>query len=321
MLENLRPLEEAADELGRLESVTANAPEAVATALRISSIAQLAGLDSDANAPDSGTAWFASLAAADADARHDAELPPSALYWRTLIETEERRVRGGAPLASQRFAIVAPALATYSDRARLEAIWRESGVARPVLIRALDAAAWSPTTALGEAGAALMLCAGGRTDRVRLLPFVDADQPQAPAPASTRESAIAAWRAGDTAPWARFGLDTLARRARVTRLALERVLRSRGEEDARLDPLGRAAINARRALALLRDRFVVTMPSLAAELSLSRPAASDALERLVATGTAREMTGRARDRVYGWSALCPVATAAAGVATDAPTGS
>ena len=104
-------------------------------------------------------------------------------------------------------------------------------------------------------------------------------------------------------------------------MAIEAVLRSLGEEDARLDPLGRGAINARRALALLRERFVTTMPSLAEVLSLSRPAASDALDRLVAAGIAREMTGRARDRVYAWGAVCSVATAADGSAADTPAAS
>jgi hypothetical protein len=315
MFDSSRFLEEAADELGRLEAIVSYAPPATSTALRLACINQLARLDADAGSSTISASRldtrFAALAAAEGDPLHDAELPAAALHWRTLIETEERRVRGGAPLASQRFAIVAPALATYSDRARLEAIWRESGLGRPVLVRALDAAAWSPTLALGEASAALMLCAGGRTDRVRLLPFAESS-----AFAEAREAAVSAWRDGDAGPWTQLGLSSVARRARAIRSAIERLLRSLGEEEARLDSLGRAAINARRALALLRERFVTTMPLLAEELSLSRPAASDALDRLAAAGLAREMTGRARDRVYAWGAACSVA-----VAADAPTAS
>lgn len=314
MLDSSRFLEEAADELGRLEAIVSCAPPATSTALRLACIDQLARLDADADSstisPSRLDTQYAALSAAEGDPLHDAELPAAALHWRTLIETEERRVRGGAPLASQRFAIVAPALATYSDRGRLEAIWRESGLGRPVLVRALDAAAWSPTFALGEAGAALMLCAGGRTDRVRLLPFAES------AAAGAREAAVSAWRNGDAEPWTRMGLTSVARRARAVRSAIEVLLRSLGEEEVRLDPLGRAAINARRALALLRERFVTTMPLLAEALSLSRPAASDALDRLVASGLAHEMTGRARDRVYAWGAACSVA-----VAADAPTAS
>ena len=57
-----------------------------------------------------------------------------------------------------------------------------------------------------------------------------------------------------------------------------------------------------RQLALLRLRFVTTIPALADDLGLSRPAASDAVERLVALGLAREVTGRGRDRVFAYGA-------------------
>lgn len=328
MLKELRLLEEAADELGRLEAVTGFAPSGVSVALRLISIAQLVSLASTERSAES---IFAALAAAEGDPLHDADLPSPALHWRALAESEERRVLGGAPLTSQRFAIVAPTLSTYTDRSSLEAIWRETGLSRPVLIRALDAAAWSPSPALGEASAALMLCAGGRADRVRLLPFADAApaaisdttraalsdaKPRDRTLSNTRDSAIAAWRAGDLSPWTQMGLASAARRARAARVASERLLSALGEEEARLDPLGRAAINARRALATLRQRFVIAMPSLAEVLELSRPAASDALERLVAAGLAREVTGRARDRVYAWDAAWSVA-----LAVDAPTSS
>jgi biotin operon repressor len=40
------------------------------------------------------------------------------------------------------------------------------------------------------------------------------------------------------------------------------------------------------------------MPMLSEQLECSRPAAGDALERLVEVGLAVEITGRQRDRVY-----------------------
>jgi DNA-binding MarR family transcriptional regulator len=102
-------------------------------------------------------------------------------------------------------------------------------------------------------------------------------------------------------------LATVARRAREARRAVESALRGLPQEDVRLDGLGRAAISARRALAHLRAHAVTTMPLLAEELQLSRPAASDALERLVTAGLVRELTGRARDRVYAYEAACAIA--------------
>jgi hypothetical protein len=70
------------------------------------------------------------------------------------------------------------------------------------------------------------------------------------------------------------------------------------EEYARLDALGRAAITARRVLQRLRDQLAVSVPALAEALGASRPAASDALDRLVGMEIAVEVTGRARDRVF-----------------------
>ena len=70
---------------------------------------------------------------------------------------------------------------------------------------------------------------------------------------------------------------------------------------ARLAALGRAGHTARRALPLLRRQGALTMPILAEDLGISRPAATETLERLTATGCAEELTGRARDRVWGYA--------------------
>ena len=293
-----RLLEEAADELARLDAVSAFAPDAFSIALRLDAVVQLARI----SAPDA-TIDFASMAAAEGDPLHDTALPTVAMQWRDLVQGEERRVLGGATLTTARIAVVAPTLATYPERPRLEAIWRESAATRPVLERALDSAAWSPDPAVGEATAALQLCAGGTASRVRLLPFAAA-APEA------RRAAIDAHRAGDVEPWRQLGLATVSRRARAVRRAVEQAVRGLEEEDARLDAMRRAAITARRAHGILRRRAVTTMPVLAEELRLSRPAASDALERLVASGLAREVTGRARDRVYAYEAACAVADSA-----------
>ena len=75
-------------------------------------------------------------------------------------------------------------------------------------------------------------------------------------------------------------------------------------------------MNLHRSLGRLRlDRAaraiggIFRLPREVAEsLGLSRPAAADALERLCTLGIARELTGRARDRVYGYA----VSLAAAG---------
>lgn len=295
----VRLIEEAADELGRLDAACSLAPTSVELALRLVATAGLT---------EPTRSSFLALVAADAEPLHDAALPAHLLAWRDQLAVEERRVRGGARLTAARFATVAPQLDDVEhreDRERLEAIWREPGSSRSVIERALDSAAWSPDAAVAEASAALLLCAGGRTDRVRLLPFVDVV-------GTTRADAIAAHRAGDTESWAAHGLRSLAGCARRTRLAAVSVLAAPEREEQALAALGRAAITAREALALLRRRLASTGPALAEELGISRPAASDALERLVAAGLAREVTGRARDRVFAYEAACAMAVSLLG---------
>lgn len=290
----VRLVEYAADELGRLDTACALAPTSVELALRLVATAGLT---------EPTRSSFFALVAAAADPLHDAALPASLLAWRDQLAGEERRVRGGALLTAARFASLAPQLDDdeYRDqRQRLDAIWREPGSSRSVLERALDSAAWSPAAGVAEASATLLLCAGGRTDRVRLLPFADVI-------GTTRADAIAAHRAGDTESWVALGLHSLAARARRTRLAALSVLAAPEREERALAALGRAAITARGALALLRRRLASTGPALAEDLGISRPAASDALERLVAAGLAREVTGRARDRVFAYEAACAMA--------------
>ena len=281
----MRLFEEAADELGRLDATCALAPGSVEIAF---------GLAACAGLVEPTRSAFSALVAAEADSLHDALLTPGVLAWREVLTAEEKRVRGGARLTAQRFATLDPS-GKDDLRERLDAIWREPGSSRSVLERAIDSAAWSPDVAVGEASAALLLCAGGRTDRVRILPFAAADPVE-------RAAAIRAHRDGNGDAWTTLALRTLAVRALTARLAARLVIDASESEAARVQSLGRAAITARSALALLRRRFVTTIPALADDLELSRPAANDAVERLVALGLAREVTGRARDRVFAYGA-------------------
>ena len=290
-LESQAALEEAADELARLDEICTLVPASASRILWLLTVAELT---------DPRPELLHALVAAEGDSFHDAALSPPALLWRDLITDQERRTRGGAFLSTTRFTELVPALATYAERGRLEAIWRESGCARPVLVRALDSAAWWPSGTeqahadAGDLTAALLLCGGGRTDRIRVLPF-------AGIPAETRTAALHAWRAGDQEPWALLALAAAAHRARERREGLRRVHAMREREEVTLGSMGRAGISARRALDALRTFLAMSMPALAEELELSRPATAAALERLTAAGLLREVTARARDRVYAYA--------------------
>ena len=101
-----RALEEAADELGRLDATAVLAPLSFSVALQLAAVAELARLGADrANGADVGEAPdgpnLDALIAAEGDPLHDTSLPSTALHWRDLLPSEERRVRSGATLSSR----------------------------------------------------------------------------------------------------------------------------------------------------------------------------------------------------------------------------
>lgn len=279
-------LEEAADELARLDTVVALAPASLALALRTAALAALSkGTRAECDA----------LVAAESDTLLDRTLELDSLIWRDRLDDGERRARSGsaiqldAPDAGEDFSALL--LRASDDRSPLE--------------RAIAVAAAAPTDAIGELAAALLLCRDGRMGRVRLLPFVGVA-------ADLRRSAVEAHRAGAPTVWIRLASEALTQRARRLRRAAQPLHDQVLRDEALLESLGRAAITARRAATLLRSELAGTMPWVAESLGLSRPAAADALERLCTLGIARELTGRARDRVYGYA----VSLAAAGTLLD-----
>lgn len=302
-------IEEAADEVGRLDEVCRAAAPSHGLVLLLVAVTELT---------DRTQATLSHLLASEADTLHEATLPSRAARWRLALADEERRARGGAFLSASRLTDLVPTLTNYVARDRLEEIWRERGRVRPVLLRALDSAAWFPESSdvetpegespeggnaaaasAGDACAALLLCGGGRTDHLRFLPF-------ATVRGDARARAIRSWREGEHDPWVQLALPAAAQRARQLRDAVRAVTESMTEEDERAAGMGRAGITAARALGALRRHAATSMPALAEELGVSRPAAAAALERLTDAGLAREVTGRARDRVYAYEAALSV---------------
>jgi hypothetical protein len=210
-----------------------------------------------------------------------------------LVAAEERRARSGAPLTVARVLAHDASIAGTlpMDHAALDEALRPGGQPRPVLLRAVAAAAACGEGVLAELVPALLLCSTGMTDQLRVLPFAGVDRAQ-------RAEALVAWRAGDEELFTALTLGECAQVARERRMGIRRALVAIGEDESQLAPLGRAAITARRALAVLRDQLATSMPQLSELLDCSRPAAGDALERLVEAGLAVEITGRQRDRVF-----------------------
>lgn len=291
-----RLIEEASQELARLDASCLLTHPAASIALRTGAIAALAGTGTK------GTrAHFRAFG--QPDDRTFAATAPTAYRWWAFLREEERRARSGAPPSVtrlERSGTVIPPDAI----ARIEQALRASDPRDAALGRALDVAAAVPDHALGEAAAALILCAEGRTDEVRLLPFDGVR-------GAARDEAKAQWLAGEPEAWISLGLGSLDMRARQCRLAVARLHDGLRAEDEALSALGRAAITPREALSLLRSDAATSMPLLASSLGISRPAAADALELLTSVGIATEVTGRRRDRVYAWTAALAVADALA----------
>lgn len=281
-----RLVEECAEELGRLDSLIAISPASVPLLLQNWTVARLATPDSQAMRVAS-----AALVASRVEMVHAAALSEELALWQQRLEDGERRARSGAPLAVPEHLSLGAA-----ERAQLTDALRPGGQPRSVLLRAACVAGVieaAGSAADAELLAALVLTATGTTDRVRLLPFAELS--------AGRAEAIEAWRAGDPQPFTQAALAALAPAARRLRLQVRLLLDARAAEDEHLSSIGRAAGTARRALQVLRDSLATSMPDLAQRLSCSRPAAGDALERLVELGLAEEITGRGRDRVYVWA--------------------
>jgi hypothetical protein len=316
-LRSARLLEVASAELARLDVLLSTAPAAFSVALRLAATARAGSqgaIDTTATTRDVTTraqrdgardertipheSSLAALIAATVESRHAESLHPSLAAAQDFVNAEEALVREGKPLASSRLA--ARRIALW-DASAVDAAAKAGHSPRPALLRAvaIDAAVVEPAAA--SAVAALLLCGTGVTERVRLLPFVDV------APGD-RAEALGAWADGDHEPWRVAALTELARAARERQRDVADAFAAMPEGDAALDAIGRGAITARAALALLHAELAASVPSLSARLGLSRPAAGDALERLVELGLATEVTGRARDRVF---ALASAVTCAA----------
>ncbi|MBX3131842.1 MAG: hypothetical protein KF689_00475 [Gemmatimonadaceae bacterium] len=279
-------MEEASEELARAEALIGLTPGALPMLLQAGAVAALT-----TSLPEAMRSARAALVAAWVDPTHAGIVDPAMEQWQRRLEDEERRVRGGLPLTVSRFADL---LGADADRELLEDALRPGGQTRPQLLRAVQAAAACGDEEPNVAAAvlpALLLCATGMTDRVRILPFIGFT-------GDARREAIAEWRRGEPGPFLRGALGALSAEARHLRVSLRLLLEALKEEEATLEPLGRAAIGARRALEVLRASLATTVPDLSVRLDCSRPAAGAALERLVQTGLALEITGRARDRVF-----------------------
>lgn len=108
-------------------------------------------------------------------------------------------------------------------------------------------------------------------------------------------------KTGDWEAWLDFFLEGVAVTAEGT-VATARQLAAIFDEDrARIQQQGRAAGSALRTYQVLTERPIVTLQEVIRRTALSFPAASDAISLLTSLGIVRELTGRKRNRLFGYS--------------------
>jgi len=105
---------------------------------------------------------------------------------------------------------------------------------------------------------------------------------------------------GDWEAWVEFFLDGARITADGAVDACRRLSRLFADDRAMIERQGRRAGSALRAHSALQQRPLLSLPAIVGRTGLSYPAAASAVELLTARGITREITGRARDRIFAY---------------------
>lgn len=103
---------------------------------------------------------------------------------------------------------------------------------------------------------------------------------------------------GDWEAWVNFFLQGVIETAEQAVKTAQRIMSLFGADRIRIETMGQAAGNVLRLHAFLKKKPVLEIPKAAAEIGISQPTVTSALKRLEEIGVVREITGKARDRIY-----------------------
>ena len=107
-------------------------------------------------------------------------------------------------------------------------------------------------------------------------------------------------RTGDWESWLAFFLDGVAHTGEEAVSTAQRLLSLFEENHARIQQTGRAAGSALRVHQALQERPIVSLQKLVDRTNLSFPAVSAGMKVLENLGVAQELTGRKRNRLFGY---------------------
>lgn len=111
---------------------------------------------------------------------------------------------------------------------------------------------------------------------------------------------------GDWEAWVDFFLEGVEETALGAVQTARRLVALFEADTRRTQERGRGAANALRVLTALRQRPMLSLKQLCQSTSMSFPTASKAMQLLVTTGIARELTGQRRNRIFVYDAYLAI---------------
>ncbi len=106
--------------------------------------------------------------------------------------------------------------------------------------------------------------------------------------------------AGDWEGWIDFYLQGLRETADEAAATIGRIVKLTEDDRRRILGLGAASGSTTRVYEYLQKRAIIDIPNTARRVKLTKPTVAAALERLTKLGIVREITGRARDRLFSY---------------------
>jgi len=239
--------------------------------------------------------------------RPDGEGEAQARAYLRALEAGAFRARGGVvPSVAMLHELLGEEPSAVSASALADTFLLDAHDRSPPLLKAVctagallrsppDEAARPRSMKLAALAVSLVLCVGGAIADAWLTLPVAAD------------AGLAAGPGEADAGWDRWLLAAFGALAREARAAEKGIAAARARADADelrvREALGRAAYSALDVLAMLRSDVALTVQDAARALAQTPPTAGAAVARLEELGIAREVTGRARSRIFVYAGL------------------
>jgi Fic family protein len=103
---------------------------------------------------------------------------------------------------------------------------------------------------------------------------------------------------GDWEAWVTFFLEGVRETAEQAVKTAQLIMKLFTDDRIRIEAMGQAAGTVSRVHSYLQRKPVLEIPRAAQEIEISQPTVTSALKRLEEIGVVREITGKARDRIY-----------------------